>query len=1451
MQSLKYSSLILFFSLLFSSTIQSQIVSGESFMKANYVEIGVNQYGIYGTSNNAPTGYHPRLNSSARNLGFVADPAKDGWTVGTPTYYGDFFYPGTPQEGFAVQFNGNTYRNWNIGFFNIPGSNLSHVVDATGVTSIWEGTVSGLKVNQKTFAPLNEVFFVVRIELTNTTGADMTDVYYMRTLDPDNDVTLSSNYSTINEIVYDLPNPQNNTLVSATGTMYSGSYLGLGTKDCRANSFILSGGLSPDSFTPINTIHSQSASGMIYTGTYTNDVGIGITYNLGTIPAGQTKRIAFTYILNESDLDVALSQTLPEAFANTTTPIISGSSYTFCEGETINMTINNGEDQVWQWSPAEYFSAPFGENVTLTVPNTPVNFTINGVSDCNPVVYNFTISPSAFQANLEEEYHVLCSGSSTSHNPMDGVTSPTSTINWYDAPTGGTLLSSSYTFSTPVLTNASSTPIEYLYYFQETTASGCVSERIPFRIKVYNTLNIPDSQLKVCTFGVPLTPFNLLDYQNIVEPIDNATFTYYASLSDLANNIPISNPANYTNTSNNQIIYVKIEVNSSCSDVAELTLQVFEQIAVTPTQLNGCDDDFDNIAEFDLTQANNSINTNADSQFSYYLTLANAQDDINEITNFTNYTNIVDPQTIYVKVSNPNCENITQIILDVFDKPILSNGTLNSCEENIDGTANFDLTSAQSQFSSDTSITYNYATSLSDLQNGILISNTTNYTNTSNPQVIFVEGSNSFGCSNIVELTLNIQPVTRYTISDFNKCDDNFDGFVDFNLSDKVAEMNAILPAGTYTFTYHTSEFNALNGISPLPVNYTNTITPDEIIWVKAQPTSGCPKLINFKLHVLAQAVLTNGSLSSCEENLGGTANFDLTAAQSQFSSDATLNFNYATSLSNLQNNILITNTTNFTNTSNPQIIYVAGYNANNCSNVIELTLNVLTVNRYSTTDFRKCDDDFDGFVNFNLNDKNSEINSLLPTDTYSFTYHATELDALNGINTIASNYTNTISPEQIIWVRAIGTSGCQKLISIKLIVSPRPVLTNSVLNNCKENLDGTANFNFIEAQPSFSSDNTLTYNYATSALNLANGIYITNITNFTNTSNPQTIYAEATTVFGCKSLVELTINVLPVNSYTISDFNKCDDDFDGFVLFDLTEKEAEMNTILPSDTYTYTYYLSEIDALNDTNAISSSFTNTLVPEQTIFVRAQGTGCPHIISFKLIVLIKPYLVMTPIRGLCVGDTIVLNAGNGFDSYLWSTGETSQSIYVNTPGTYTITVENFYGTFSCSTTQTIQVVASDIAIINDVEVVDFTNNDNSLTIIYEGIGDHYEFSINGIDYQDSPVFENLESGIYTVYVKDKYGCGIVDTEVYVLMYPNYFTPNGDGINDYWNIKFSSKEPEMTVSIFDRYGKLIKVLTGTSYGWDGTYNGEQMPSTDYWFLVNRKDGKEFRGHFSLKR
>ena len=182
--------------------------------------------------------------------------------------------------------------------------------------------------------------------------------------------------------------------------------------------------------------------------------------------------------------------------------------------------------------------------------------------------------------------------------------------------------------------------------------------------------------------------------------------------------------------------------------------------------------------------------------------------------------------------------------------------------------------------------------------------------------------------------------------------------------------------------------------------------------------------------------------------------------------------------------------------------------------------------------------------------------------------------------------------------------------------------------------------------------------------------------------------------------------------------------------------------------------------------------------------------------------------------------------------------------------YNIKVTNFYGAFYCETSQNINVVPSDVAVISGIDVQDFTYDQNVLTVVYNGIGD-YEFSLNGIEYQDSPVFENLESGTYTVYVRDKNGCGVVSKETYILMYPIYFTPNGDGYNDYWNIDFSVLEDGLYVNIFDRYGKLIKVISGKSDGWDGKYNGVQMPSSDYWFVVKRKDKKEIKGHFTLKR
>lgn len=154
-------------------------------------------------------------------------------------------------------------------------------------------------------------------------------------------------------------------------------------------------------------------------------------------------------------------------------------------------------------------------------------------------------------------------------------------------------------------------------------------------------------------------------------------------------------------------------------------------------------------------------------------------------------------------------------------------------------------------------------------------------------------------------------------------------------------------------------------------------------------------------------------------------------------------------------------------------------------------------------------------------------------------------------------------------------------------------------------------------------------------------------------------------------------------------------------------------------------------------------------------------------------------------------------------------------------------------------------------ISEIQVNDLTGN-NTITVLPDN--ENYLYSLDGILYQNSNYFENLPSGEYQVYVKDSNtNCQPVTTSVYVLSYPKFFTPNADGINDYWRIKFAREQEVLNVEIYDRYGKLITFFDKNSIGWDGTYNGKTLPATDYWFRIIRISDQKiiYRGHFSLIR
>src|SRR5690606_17181107 len=136
---------------------------------------------------------------------------------------------------------------------------------------------------------------------------------------------------------------------------------------------------------------------------------------------------------------------------------------------------------------------------------------------------------------------------------------------------------------------------------------------------------------------------------------------------------------------------------------------------------------------------------------------------------------------------------------------------------------------------------------------------------------------------------------------------------------------------------------------------------------------------------------------------------------------------------------------------------------------------------------------------------------------------------------------------------------------------------------------------------------------------------------------------------------------------------------------------------------------------------------------------------------------------------------------------------------------------------------------------------------------QGLGD-YIFMLDDGPYQDEGYWDNVTPGSHTVTITDRNGCGSVTVEVNVIDYPLYFTPNNDGYHDTWNIIGIAGNPTAKIYIFDRYGKLLKQLSHTGEGWDGTYNGRPLPSSDYWFKVEYLEDdviKEFRAHFTLKR
>lgn len=368
---------------------------------------------------------------------------------------------------------------------------------------------------------------------------------------------------------------------------------------------------------------------------------------------------------------------------------------------------------------------------------------------------------------------------------------------------------------------------------------------------------------------------------------------------------------------------------------------------------------------------------------------------------------------------------------------------------------------------------------------------------------------------------------------------------------------------------------------------------------------------------------------------------------------------------------------------------------------------------------------------------------------------------------------------------------------------------------------------------------------------NASNGAVLPATTSLTNGAT----YYASQTINGCESVTRLAVSVsIVAPSLLLNNFssNICDDLNNGTEIVNLTSNNAEITSC---SSCVFSYYTTLNGAENQiaTERINdASNYNLLTGTTVIYVRIDSTDkCFQVAELNLTLVNVSEIAISDVVSLCQNKDIEVHAGNGFDSYLWSNGASSESVVVTEAGSYSVTVTQNHGNVICSSTKDFQVKLSNSATIQNLAVQDWTDTENVIEVqLTDTSLGNYEYSIDGNLYQDSNIFSGLKTGDYVVFVRDKNGCGTVNQEVFLLNYPKFFTPNQDGYNDTWGIKFSETEPEINTKIFDRYGKFIKELNAYT-NWDGTFNGKDLPSTDYWFVVTRANGKIYKGHFTLKR
>ncbi len=375
-------------------------------------------------------------------------------------------------------------------------------------------------------------------------------------------------------------------------------------------------------------------------------------------------------------------------------------------------------------------------------------------------------------------------------------------------------------------------------------------------------------------------------------------------------------------------------------------------------------------------------------------------------------------------------------------------------------------------------------------------------------------------------------------------------------------------------------------------------------------------------------------------------------------------------------------------------------------------------------------------------------------------------------------------------------------------------------------------------------------------------------------------IYYETGDRLNCsdENTFSITINHTPIAN-TPNALVACDNYLtnDGIFLFNLTNSESDvLGSQTPASNYSFTYYTTFAEANNPLGIAivnPTAYENSNPYIDSVWVRISDNSnvpinsCFAVTELKLRINPLPNPLLEPEYFICEDyetgtllNFVTLNTTLSSADYDFSWlhdgvpfGGNTSFVNTNLIGNYTVEVTDKLTL--CKNIDT--TIVTKYSPYLEIQYSDAFDEATYITVLVQGNGSgNYEYQIDGGTFQDSNVFSNVSPGEHIIAVRDKNGyCSPAPVKAAIVNYPKFFTPNGDGYNDTWNILHLKKvDLNAPISIFDRFGKFIKQITPSTSGWDGMLNGKPLPATDYWFKVDyleKGSTKTYRSHFALKR